>query len=170
MTAPSKLHIGDTGIVAPTPLPALVFYSYAPEDSSLYYQLEEHLSLLHRQVEFWHQGKAFAGTDTDQAASKYLNEAAVLVLLVSSSYLSSDRLYREQLRAMERHHADQARVVPIIVRPCDWEFAEFASLTPLPAGGTPVTSWSNRDEAWTNVARGLRAIALPGLDRFGQRG
>lgn len=163
------MRIGDTGVVAPTPITALLFYSYAPEDVSLYHELEEHLSLVHRQVEFWHQGKTLAGTDATQTADKYLNEATVLILLVSSTYLSSERLYREQLRAMERHRADQARVVPIIVRPCDWALAEFASLAVLPEGGTAVTSWSNKDEAWTAVARGLRAIALPGLDPFGQR-
>ena len=49
-------------------------------------------------------------------------------------------------------------VVPIIVRPCDWHGAPFGSLLALPRDGQAVTTWSNPDEAWLDVARGLRGV------------
>jgi CheY-like chemotaxis protein len=63
---------------------------------------------------------------------------------------------------MQRHRAGYTTVVPIIVRavdidPDDREALPFLSLQGLPTDMRPVTSWPNRDEAWTNVAKGLRA-------------
>ncbi len=63
---------------------------------------------------------------------------------------------------MQRHAAGFATVVPIIVRAVNIEAEDadafpFMKLQGLPTDLRPVTSWPNRDEAWTNVAKGLRA-------------
>ena len=60
-------------------------------------------------------------------------------------------------RALERHDAGDARVIPVILRSVDWRGAPFAKLQALPKDGKPVTSWSDEDEAFTDVARGIRA-------------
>ena len=59
-------------------------------------------------------------------------------------------------RALEKHEAGEVRVIPVIIRPVDWSGAPFSKLQALPKDAKPVTSWSNRDEAWTDVARGIR--------------
>ena len=63
-------------------------------------------------------------------------------------------------RALERHDGREAVVVPVIMREVDWSGAPFAKLQVLPDNGKAVSSsfWKNRDEALTNVARGLRAV------------
>src|SRR5262249_29165424 len=54
------------------------------------------------------------------------------------------------------------RVIPVLLRACDWTIAAFEGLAPLPPNQVPVSSWPNRDEAWTAVAQGIReAIAGP---------
>ena len=63
---------------------------------------------------------------------------------------------------MQRHAAGFATVVPIIVRAVNIESEDadafpFMKLQGLPTDLRAVTSWPNRDEAWTNVAKGLRA-------------
>jgi hypothetical protein len=60
---------------------------------------------------------------------------------------------------MARHRAGEARVIPIILRGADWQSAPFATLQALPKDGHPVTSWPNPDEAFLDVARGIRAVA-----------
>ncbi len=57
---------------------------------------------------------------------------------------------------MELHEKKASRVVPVILRACDWHSAVFGKLQALPKDGMPVTSWSNIDEAFTDVAKGLR--------------
>jgi len=46
--------------------------------------------------------------------------------------------------------------VPVMLRAVDIAGAPFAELQGLPTDLRPVTSWPNRDEAWTDVAKGIR--------------
>src|SRR5207244_12560512 len=55
-----------------------------------------------------------------------------------------------------RHNAGEASVIPIILRPVEWEEAPFSKLQVLPTDAKPVTKWSNRDEALKNVIKGIR--------------
>ena len=59
-------------------------------------------------------------------------------------------------RAIARAERDDASVVPVLLRAVDIEGAPFAKLQGLPTDLRPVTSWPNRDEAWTDVAKGIR--------------
>lgn len=61
-------------------------------------------------------------------------------------------------RALDRHRAGSATVVPIIVRPADWQHGPLGSLQALPADGRPVSRWPDRDQAWLNVTQGLRRL------------
>ena len=82
----------------------------------------------------------------------------VVLLLVSADFLASDYCYDvEMKRALERRETGDVVVIPVILRPCDWTHAPFANFQALPRDGKAVTSWPNRDEAWTSVAQGIRA-------------
>ncbi len=139
-----------------------LFYVYSHKDEGLRNELETHLTLLHRQgfISSWHDRKLVPGSDWEPAILRELELADAVLLLVSADFLASDFAYgREMKRALERHELGNARVVPIMLRECDWEHAPFAKLQALPMDAQPVTSWNNRDSAWTSVARGLRQIA-----------
>src|SRR5260370_31074005 len=137
-----------------------LFYSYSTKDEELREQLETHLSLLRRQniIEEWHFRKIVAGRNIDDDIDKNLDAADIILLLVSADFLDSEYCWnREMTRALERQHLGEVLVIPVIVRPCDWSGAPFAKLEALPRDAKPITTWSNRDEAWTDVAKGLRA-------------
>jgi hypothetical protein len=71
--------------------------------------------------------------------------------------LASDYCYDvEMKRALKRHDSGQARVIPVILRPVDWKGAPFGKLQALPRDAKPVTTWKVRDEAFKNVAEGIR--------------
>ena len=62
---------------------------------------------------------------------------------------------------MERHEAGTARVIPVILRPVDaWHTTPFGKLQALPEKGKAVTTWKNRDEAFADIARGIREAAM----------
>lgn len=82
-----------------------------------------------------------------------LETADIILLLVSSDFISSPYCYsREMMRAMERHETGEARVIPVILRHCLWQGAPFGKLMVAPRDGKPVTSWPDRDEALADVA------------------
>ena len=83
----------------------------------------------------------------------------MIVLLVSANFLASDYSIDIELkRAMERHEAGEARVIPIFIKPCDWAGTSFGKLQALPKDAKPVTNWPNQDDAWTDIAKGLRHV------------
>src|SRR6266567_6317476 len=97
-----------------------IFYSYAYEDERLRKKLETHLALLQQQglITGWHDSEISAGTEWAHEINAHLEAAQIILLLVSSSFLASKYCYSsEMLRALERHEAGTARVIPIILRP-----------------------------------------------------
>ena len=138
-----------------------VFICYARKDGTLREDLYEHLALLRREgrISIWHDQDIGAGDNWHGRIHQQLETADVILLLVSASFIASDYCWDEEMRrALERHARGDARVVPIIVRSCDWKDSPLAQLQVLPTNGTAVTSWINTDEAWSNVAQSVRDV------------
>jgi tetratricopeptide (TPR) repeat protein/energy-coupling factor transporter ATP-binding protein EcfA2 len=138
-----------------------LFYSYSHKDEELRDELETHLSLLKRQgvIKGWHDRAIEAGDGWREAINTHLNTAHIILLLISADFIASDYCYSiEMVRAMERHEAGEARVIPVILRPCDWESASFGELQALPKNALAVTTWANRDEAFRSIAKGIRKV------------
>jgi len=80
------------------------------------------------------------------------------LLLVSPDFLASDYCYEKELsRAMQRHEAKDAKVLPVILRPCEWTVAPFGKLLSAPKDGKPVVMWPNVDEAFLDITRAIRS-------------
>ena len=140
---------------------ARIFFSYAYKDEEYRDALELHLSLLKRQgvVEGWHARKILAGADFAEEIDEHLEDASLILMLISPHFIASDYCWdKEMKRALERHEAGSATVIPIFIRPCDWQTAPFAKIQGLPRNATPVSKWPDADEAWLNVAQGIRAV------------
>src|SRR5215813_7728622 len=101
-----------------------LFCCYAREDEDLLEKLKRHLSSLRRQqlIEPWYDGDISAGTEWEQEIKKHLNEAHIILLLISSDFINSDYCYDVEMKhAMVRHERKEATVIPIIVRPVTWQ-------------------------------------------------
>src|SRR6266436_1082626 len=138
-----------------------VFYSNAHEDENLRNKLAKHLKLLQRQnlIIEWYDRETSAGEEWKHKIDSHLNTAQIILLLVSPDFITSDYCYdTEMMRAMERHEKQEARVIPIILRPVEWHDAPFGKLEPLPKDGKPITKWPDTDDALLDVARGIRRV------------
>jgi uncharacterized surface protein with fasciclin (FAS1) repeats len=143
--------------------PVDVFFSYSHKDEKLRDKLAPHLAMLQRQgvIKTWHDRKITAGTEWAKAIDDNLNSAGIILLLISADFLASDYCYDiEMQRAMARHQAGEARVIPIILKPVDWFSAPFGKLQAFPTNARPVTLWANRDQAFTSIAQGIRQAAM----------
>ena len=140
--------------------PVEVFISYSHRDDELRAQLETHLAMLRRKgvVREWSDRRIVAGQEWDKQIDRHLESADIILLLVSPDFLASDYCYDiEVKRAMQRHKAGTARVVPVILRHCDdWQSAPFGRLQALPKDARPVTDWPDRDKAFADVVAGIR--------------
>lgn len=142
--------------------PLELFYSYSHKDEDLCDQLLSHLSGLRRQgvSTDWHYRCISAGQEWEGQIDEHLNSAHIILVLISSAFLDSDYCNDVELkRALERHEASEARVIPVILRACDWQDSPLGKLQALPKGGRAVQSWQDIDEAFTDVAKSIRATA-----------
>lgn len=139
-----------------------LFISYSHKDDDLRAKLDAHLSLLKRQHVFnvWHDRRIAPGEEWAGEIDQALESAEVVLLLISSDFLASDYCYdNEMRRALERHGQGSTRVVPVILRRCDWQASPFGKLQALPRDGQAVTAYADVDAALTEVAVALRALA-----------
>ncbi len=106
-----------------------------------------------------------------------IRTADLILFLISSSLVSSRYLLAEEAQiALARQQAGVARLIPILLRPCQWQSTPLADLTALPAEGRPLTLWPDQAAAWGDVLDGLRrhlgelqgTAKAPGVDA-GQR-
>src|SRR5437899_3337442 len=141
--------------------PVEVFFSYAHEDEALMHDLRRQLVPFDRQdvIRKWHDRLIPPGTEWRGQIDERLRHSDIILLLISPHFFESDYCYdAEMTEAMRRHDASEARVIPIILRPCSWESAPFAQLQALPMDGRPISLWPNRDEACLNVAEGIMRV------------
>lgn len=154
-----------TLLMQPSPGSVTLFYSYAHEDEDLRNQLDKHLSLLRRQgyLSTWYDRDIYAGDDRAKQIYNHLESAQIILLLISADFLASDYCYiGEMQRALARHAAGEARVIPIILRPVDWKHDPvIRNLQALPTDGKPVTTWPGSpsyDAAFADIAQGIRVV------------
>src|SRR5205814_10402112 len=101
-----------------------VFFSYSHRDEALRNELENHLYSLKRQgvIDMWHDWRIGAGKEVDREISEHLEEADIILLLVSPYFIASDYCYEvEMKRALERHEQGEARVIPFVLHPYAWQ-------------------------------------------------
>lgn len=146
----------------PAPVSVYVAYCFSDEeDRALWTELSAHLSPLRRRglLLDWHAGHALPGAEMHEVSREKLLEAHLILLLVSASFLASDECVEGQMRpALERALRGEAKLIPILLRACDWKSEAFRSMIPLPRNEEPVTSWENRDEAWAEITLAVGLI------------
>ena len=141
-----------------------VFYSYAHQDELLRNRLETHLTALKRQglITSWCDREITGGDDWKREIDTHLHTAQIILLLISADFLASDYCYCEEMkRALERHEAREARVIPILLGHAFLEKAPFSKLQALPTNGKPIGDWpgrQGRDKAFLEVAIAIREV------------
>lgn len=149
-----------------TPQPLRVFVSYAPEDDRYRRALEKHLAALQKSgaVEVWSAQRIEGGEEVRPATRRALDQADVVLALVSADFVSSSAWEEELGPALAKHRAGEARVVPVRVRPVDLAGTALAKLAALPPGDKAVSQREDADEAWAEVAAALRRLLARGGD------
>ena len=142
-------------------MPKKLFFSYAHEDEPLRNELAKCLSLLEREnkIEPWHDRNINAGEEWKAEIDKHLEEANIILLLVSPDFFASAYIHEKEMkRAMERHKAHEAIVVPVVLRPVESLGEQLKELQALPKDKKPITTWNNQDEAFADVVAGIRKL------------
>jgi hypothetical protein len=138
-----------------------IFLSYAHEDEAMKTQLDRNMIMLKRsdKIAVWQDRAIMAGDVWDQEISDALANADIILLLISVDFNNSQYIWDKELKiALERHDKNEARVIPVILRTCEWSDMPYAKLQALPTGAKPISSFADTDVAYTDVAKGIRMV------------
>lgn len=136
-----------------------LMFCYAHENSRQRNEVDKRLATMKRRglVRVWHDRRITAGRDWVGQIDQYLNGSDLILLLVSAEFIASDYCFDvEMARAIERHRTGEARVIPIILRQCDWKETPLRELLALPTDGIPVDQWPRSNDAYHDIALGIR--------------
>lgn len=150
-------------------IPKKIFISYSHKDEPFKDQLMVHLSSLKRRgfIQEWHDRKLKAGEEWDKKIKQELLDADIILLLISSDFIASNYCFDVEItKAMERHNQNNAIVVPIILRPCDWSDLSFGKVQALPKDAFPISKWSDIDEGYLNIIEGIKSIIKNQSSKF----
>ncbi|MBV9707827.1 MAG: TIR domain-containing protein, partial [Chloroflexi bacterium] len=139
--------------------PVTIFYGYAhsDEDTEVKRKLDKHLRPLSElPIVHWDDCEVLPGEEWAIEIKKNLNAADIILLLISSDFMASKYCCQEMETALARHNRGEAHVIPVILRPVDWDDAPFSNLQALPREGKAITRWDNKDDACVDVKRGIR--------------
>lgn len=140
-------------------MPLKTFIIYARNDKAHKDELLSHLKPLvaAKMLDLWHDGDMNPGEEWEIAIKKNLKASEIILILVSKHCLNSDFIQTEELEAaLLKMKEGSAHIVPIIVSPCMWKLVPiFNNLQCLPEDAKPITTWQDKDEAWTDVAEGI---------------
>ena len=138
-----------------------ILLAYSRADEKLSGAFRKHLDELKRQhlFEILHDcpiesdGVSSRGEETSQV----VDHARLIILMVSADFVASSFCHESYVRrAVERHEAGAASVIPIVVHPTDWSEAPFGKLKSLPHNGTPVAKWEDSDDALAEATSWVR--------------
>ncbi|HKO17297.1 MAG TPA: toll/interleukin-1 receptor domain-containing protein, partial [Acidobacteriaceae bacterium] len=139
-------------------MPIEIFFSYAHEDEDLMNEVRRQLVIYERmgKIVKWHDRQIPAGIEWAPDIDGRLRQSHVILLFVSPAFLESRYCWDVEVKvALERHERGEARVVPVILKPCPWEAAPFAKIQALPRDAKPLTQFQDRDQATLEIARSI---------------
>jgi formylglycine-generating enzyme required for sulfatase activity len=151
--------------------PIKVFLSYSHKDDELKKEFCDHLAILqHNQlIAAWQDRNIDAGTEWADAIHQNLEQAEIILLLVSSAFMASRYCYSiEMQQALKRHKSGAAIVIPVIIRDSSWTTSPLGQLQAVPRDNRAVATWGDqfaRDTAWRQVTEEITKVVQGMIDR-----
>jgi hypothetical protein len=107
----------------------------------------------------WNDRDIEAGKEWEKEIDHHLSSADIILLLVSASFIASEYCRSVEIKkALERHERGEARLIPVILRPCRWQRTPFAKLQATPKDAKPVTAWADEHAAFDDVVSKIEAV------------
>jgi replicative DNA helicase len=142
--------------------PCRVFISYARTDERYRKRLAVHLVPLVRAgiIDVWSDRTIAAGADWEGDIRRALATADIVLLLVTPNFVASVHCFERELpEAMRRHAEGGLCILPVLVKSVDLVNLPIGKFQGLPTDLRPISAWRDADDAWLQVAQGVRKAA-----------
>jgi internalin A len=144
--------------------PLRVFFSYSHKDEEYRDQLDVHFAMLRNRglVETWHDRKIIPGEEWDDTIKQQLQEADLVLLMISADFLNSNYIMNEELKILRERHqrGENFDTIPIFTRECDTEGFEFMKYQGAQQDKQSEMPWIaaaiNRDAVYTAIVKRVK--------------
>lgn len=156
-----------------------IFTIYTSEDAAIMLQLLGHLKPFKEDfnLSIWHNDPISHGQQWKPQIESRLQEADIFLLLVSDAFMNSEFIKQLEFKnIIDRYKDGTATVIPIILEDCQWQI-DFKSddydfnlneLQVLPEGGKVIADWNPSDQAFNNIALGIKRVIDPSTEYSNQ--
>lgn len=138
-----------------------IFVSYSHKDEFHLEQLKTHLSGLVRQklIDVWDDRQVLIGEKWNDSIKLKLDTSDIVLFLLSSDFLASTYINEVEIeRTIERHKKGEVLIVPIFVRPCDFESSALNEFQGVPRDAKFIANWESVDSAFLEVTKELKKL------------
>jgi len=148
----------------PTPK---IFISYAHADITYQKELVKRLKPLKRKGEIilWHDGAIKTGEEWDSAIKQHLEDADIIIIMLSADFIASDYIYEHELpRIVERRRNGEIQLIPIVARSITLDDTGIEMYQCLPQDEyrrlKPIVEWDDRaiDKVWVQIDKKIRGV------------
>lgn len=133
-----------------------IFIAYAHQDSTQLIKLRTHLKVLERHglCHIFYDGEIHAGEIWNDRIQEELRIADLFLLLISADFLDSDYISKEVMPIIiTKHKGGQAKILPVIVHHCLWEYTELAALQVISHKDGPLGDTQNYGQVARIIAK-----------------
>lgn len=138
-----------------------LFFVYMPEDKPIQRELNKYLQPLIRRgmITLWGEREIQSGLDWRSITPSQIKTADLIILLVTPSLITSNYCSSLEMNDMlKRHQAGEIFVLPVMIRPVDWNVTPPANIQVFPSSGNALSESHNRDQAFMEVLTKIREI------------
>jgi hypothetical protein len=131
-----------------------LFISYSHKDENLVSKFINHIAPLKSSkiISDWYDRKIDTGEEFQNDIDNNLDNADIICLMISDSFLASKACLLEKDVALKLRNRKGVKVIPVIISPCAWTLhTELSHLLASPTDGKPITSFANQNEGWLDA-------------------
>ncbi|AYL97650.1 TIR domain-containing protein [Mucilaginibacter celer] len=137
-----------------------IFISYSHYDKSYKTTLEHYLKILPLNFNLL-SDDLLTGADEWKGKLDTMRESAdIFLLLVSPDYLSSETV-RNELAHIYSIKTENRKILPVILKPCNWKGYEFSSYQVVPKFGEPVSTFMDFEAAYKEIVTTVSSFLSP---------
>ncbi|MEM7104491.1 MAG: toll/interleukin-1 receptor domain-containing protein [Bacteroidota bacterium] len=133
-----------------------VFIAYANVDVDHFKAFSHHLEEMKRHNKI-HVSDMHA-TTSEEGRGKRLDDADMIVALITSNFLTSEQCSDVEAVAMHKHHTKSIPVVPVLLENIDLSGTNFSELSTLPSNGSSVSESDDQNATFNGIVEELKEV------------
>ncbi|MFA8298733.1 MAG: COR domain-containing protein [Hyphomicrobiales bacterium] len=137
------------------------FISYSKDNEQQLDKFKKYLGQYKGHYKFtpWYDGDLKCGDEWDPEIKRNLNEADLIIFLVSNDFLATDYIRDVEIEtAMKRHKKGETKILPVILTDCNWQskINPLNKITCFPEKGKAIYETSNINDiekGWSSILK-----------------